>query len=106
MTVTYKPGIYNGNHTAKLRISSAYANDVIVTLNGKNDNVSAVQLIDSDSDMFTVSADSEIVPAENVNIEVYNAFGQRVSGNLHSGVYMVRATAANGKSIVKKVAIK
>ena len=106
VTVTYKPGIYNGNHTAKLRISSAYANDVIVTLNGKNDNVSAVQLIDSDSDMFTVSADSEIVPAENVNIEVYNAFGQRVSGNLHSGVYMVRATAANGKSIVKKVAIK
>ena len=88
-----------------MRISSAYANDVIVTLNGKNDNVSAVQLVDADADLFTVN-ESEIVPAENVNIEVYNAFGQRVSGNLHSGVYMVRATAANGKSIVKKVAIK
>ncbi|MGM9833969.1 MAG: hypothetical protein ACI31A_09835 [Candidatus Limisoma sp.] len=105
VTVSYKPGIYNGNHTAKLRISSAYADDVIVTLNGKNDNVSAVQLVDADADLFTVN-DSEIVPAENVQIEVFNAMGQRVSGNLRSGVYMVRAQTANGKSIVKKVAIR
>ena len=105
VTVTYKPGINKGTHSAKIRISSAYADDVIVSLTGKNDNPSAVETIESDDELFTVMPDGEIIPEEGVTVQAFNLLGQPVTGTLTSGIYIVKAASA-GKTTVKKISIR
>lgn len=107
VTVTYKPDARKKEHTAKIRVSSAYAKDYIITLTGRNDNFTAVESVEEDdAALFTISADKEIVPQENCeDLQVFDLTGRPVSGSLTTGIYLVKASA-NGRSTVKKIAIR
>ena len=107
VTVTYKPDARKKEHTAKLRVSSAYAKDYIITLTGRNDSFTAVESVEEDdAALFTISADKEIVPQENCeDLQVFDLTGRPVSGSLTTGIYLVKASA-NGRSTVKKIAIR
>ncbi|MGM9847734.1 MAG: hypothetical protein ACI31F_07260 [Muribaculaceae bacterium] len=107
VTVTYKPDARKKEHTAKVRVSSAYAKDYIITLTGRNDSFTAVESVEEDdAALFTISADKEIVPQENCeDLQVFDLTGRPVSGSLTTGIYLVKASA-NGRSTVKKIAIR
>lgn len=105
--MTYKPDARKKEHTAKIRVSSAYAKDYIITLTGRNDSFTAVESVEEDdAALFTISADKEIVPQENCeDLQVFDLTGRPVSGSLTTGIYLVKASA-NGRSTVKKIAIR
>ena len=107
VTVTYKPDERKKEHTAKVRISSAYAKDLILTLKGRNDSFTAVESIEEDNAaLFTISADKKIIPQENCDeLQVFDLTGRPVSGSLSTGIYLVKASAGS-RRIVKKIAIR
>ena len=105
--MTYKPDERKKEHTAKVRISSAYAKDLILTLKGRNDSFTAVESIEEDNAaLFTISADKKIIPQENCDeLQVFDLTGRPVSGSLSTGIYLVKASAGS-RRIVKKIAIR
>ncbi len=107
LTVTYSPGNNSGRHTAKLRISTPFANDVIITLNAQNDKTTGVGNANISKPGIIVTQDRQILPADDdTSINIYNLVGMEVSGNLTPGIYIVKITSGEKVSDVRKIVIK
>lgn len=80
VTITYTPDGLKKNHTAKLRISSAYADDVIITLNGTDNGY-----VDPDAPAtLTVAPSSLAFSAEEQSTAAKSVTftGNKLTGNI------------------------
>lgn len=112
--VTYRPNDpTSSSHNAVLRISSPYANDVLVTLNATyNGVITSVDEIMVDVDDITFDGTILYVPDGVVSTSVYDLMGNVIvvgQGNISlnqcsNGIYIVKCITPTG-SIVKKIKI-
>lgn len=112
--VTYRPNDpTSSNHKAVLRVSSPYANDVLVTLNATyNGVITGVDEIVVDAGDITFDGTTLNVPYGVVSTTVYDLMGNVVAvgkGNISlnqcgNGIYIVKCITPTG-SIVKKIKI-
>ena len=107
LTITYNPQGNEDTHSAKLRISSPNAGDVIVNLNAKNNKLSSVSSIANNSPRLIVTTDKRIISTDETDIiTIYNTLGQQITGRLNPGIYIVKATDVSGKTFTHKIIIK
>lgn len=112
VNVTYQPvDPTSMTHSAVLRVSSPYAEDVIVPLNATyNGIITGIEEIAVDADEIALNGNNLVIPEGVLSTSVYDLLGNLVArgvGNIDltqcgDGVYIVKCVTATG-CIVKKI---